>query len=375
MDVLHVHDLTRLTDQRGGTRISMFLPISHRGSQPGRHRVRLTKLLRQARDALLGDGMRVGQVDSLLGPAHQLLDLRSLWNQPGHGLALFLGPDEFRHFRLPVKLPEMVTMGDRFLIRPLLPLLTAAGHFYVMALTREEIRLFHCTRAALGEMTLDGLPLAVWLTMPRRRPRLHALPADLGEAGSVGFDGADNDGKPLVLQHFQRVDQALRELLADQQAPLVLAGPRHLQRLYHQANTYPDLVPAGVDGSPRDLNPDQLHHRAWPLAEPVLRRHQTAAASAYRTLKGTGRTSTDPAEIIAAAPQGRVEILFLPTTAAQRRPSREAGGPLIRLGDAPGRREQLDLAAVATLRHAGRVYDAPAGRLPDTDPVAAILRY
>jgi hypothetical protein len=40
------------------------------------------------------------------------------------------------------------------------------------------------------------------------------------------------DGKPLVLQHFQRVDQALRELLADlQQAPLVLAGARHLQRL------------------------------------------------------------------------------------------------------------------------------------------------
>lgn len=50
-----------------------------------------------------------------------------------------------------------------------------------MTLTREEIRLFHGTRFALGEMTLDGLPLAVWLTMPRRRPPLHALLADLGD--------------------------------------------------------------------------------------------------------------------------------------------------------------------------------------------------
>jgi len=39
-------------------------------------------------------------------------------------------------------------------------------------------------------MALDGLPLAVWLTMPRRRPLLHALLADRGEAGLVGFDGA-----------------------------------------------------------------------------------------------------------------------------------------------------------------------------------------
>jgi hypothetical protein len=33
-----------------------------------------------------------------------------------------------------------------------------------------------------------------------------------------------------VLQHFQRVDQVLRELRADQQGPLMLAGARHLQR-------------------------------------------------------------------------------------------------------------------------------------------------
>ena len=120
-----------------------------------------------------------------------------------------------------------------------------------MALTREEIRLFEGIRFALGEMALDGLPLAVWLTMPRRRPLLHALLADRGEAGLVGFDGADNDAEPLVLQHFQRVDQALRELLVDHQAPLVLASGRHLQGLYHRASTYPHLVLAGVDGSHR----------------------------------------------------------------------------------------------------------------------------
>jgi hypothetical protein len=159
MDVLHVHDLTQLTDQRGGTRISMFLPISRRGSQPGRHRVRLTNLLRHARDALHGDGMRAGHVDSLLGSAHQLLDLMSLRNQPGHGLALFLGPDEFRQFGLPVRLPELVTIGDS----PDTAAAAAADGRW--PLLRHDAHpggdsAVPRHRLALGEMTLDGLPLA-----------------------------------------------------------------------------------------------------------------------------------------------------------------------------------------------------------------------
>jgi hypothetical protein len=39
-------------------------------------------------------------------------------------------------------LPELVTVGDRFVVRPLLPLLSAGGHIYVTALSQDEIRLF-----------------------------------------------------------------------------------------------------------------------------------------------------------------------------------------------------------------------------------------
>jgi hypothetical protein len=138
--------------------------------------------------------------------------------------------------------------------------LNAGGHFYVLALSQDEIRLFH------------------------------------------GAD--DHDAKPLILQHFRRVDQALRELLAGDPTPVVLAGMRYLQAIYHQANTHPQLVPTGVDGSPRDTNPDQLHRQAWALVEPLLRSHETAAATGYRALQGTGRTSDTPGEVLAAARQG-----------------------------------------------------------------------
>ena len=79
--------------------------------------------------------------------------------------------------QVPLRLPELVTVGDRFVVRPLLPLLTAGGHFHLVALSQDEIRLFRGTRFGLDAVELDGLPLAVWLTMPRRQPQVHAFSA------------------------------------------------------------------------------------------------------------------------------------------------------------------------------------------------------
>lgn len=376
MDILNAHDLLRLADQRGGTRISIFLPTHGGGPQTERNRIRLKNQLRRVHHALRTDGMPSGLIEAVLEPGHRLLSLVGLWERPSDGLAVFVGPDGLHHLRVPLRLPELVTVGDRFVVRPLLPLLSAGGHFYVLALSQDDIRLFHGTRAGLDQVQLDGLPLAVWLTMPRRRPQVHAFLADRGGTGAraVFHGGEDYDAKPLILQHLRRVDQALRELLAGDQAPVVLAGVRYLQAIYHQANTHPQLVPAGIDGSPRDASPDQLHRRAWALVEPLLLGNESAAATGYRALQGTGRISNTPEEVFAAARQGRVETLFLRTDTPEWRTPAD-GEPLVLRTDTPTPSDQLDLAAVATLRHAGTVYAVPAARMPDANPVAATLRY
>lgn len=211
--------------------------------------------------------------------------------------------------------------------------------------------------------------------MPRRRPQVHAFLADRGGAGArTVFNGSDDAGpKMLVLQHFQRVDQALREVLGAGRAPLVLVGVRSMQALYRKANTYPELLAAGLDGSPRDISTEELHRRAWPLVEPVLRRDEAIAASAHRALQGTGRTCSEPADVVTAVQQGRVETLFLSTDTPEWRSGVDAE-PLIRLGNPLREVEQVDLAAVATLRYAGEVYAVPAVHMPGGDSVAATFR-
>jgi hypothetical protein len=111
MDILNAQDLARLAEQRGGTRVSLFLPTHRGGPQTDRNRIRLKNLLRHAHHALHTDGVRAGQIDAILEPGYHLLDLGRLRDQTSDGLALFLGPDGFRHLQVPLRLPELVTVG------------------------------------------------------------------------------------------------------------------------------------------------------------------------------------------------------------------------------------------------------------------------
>jgi hypothetical protein len=371
MDILNAHDLTALSDQRGGFRVSVFLPTHRAGPQTERNAIRLKNLLRQAEQTLIDDGVSAAATDQMLEPGRRLLDRARSWERLSDGLAVFLEPGGIRHFRVPLRLPELTAVGDRFLMRPLLPLLSAGGHFYALALSQDEIKLFRGSRYGLDEVVVEGLALAIWLTMPRRRAPVHAFVADRGGTGSRAvFHGIEDDTTPLVLQHFRRVDRALREVLQADAAPLVLAGVRSTQALYRQVNTYPALTGDGVDGNPWDLSLEQLHRHAWPLVEPVLCSAESIAAGAYRELRGTGRTCTDSMAVGAAALEGRIETLFVRTEAP--RPGKRT---VIRLHEHTGAVDHLDDAAISTLRHSGTVYAVPRDRMPDTSPMAATLRY
>ncbi len=87
-------------------------------------------------------------------------------------------------------------------------------------------------------------------------------------------------------------------------------------------------LPTGA-GSLEELGLLELHARAWAVVEPRFLRAQREAAATYHQLAGTGLTSRDPREIVRAAKEGRVEILFAarqPTGAGTRNGSPSPNG-------------------------------------------------
>lgn len=336
---LHPDELTRLAADRGEGRVSLFLPSRRGGSVPD-DRVRFTTLVLRVQDALRADGVSSKRVDTILGGVWDLIDDLWMWETAGQGLAVFASPESARCLRVSTPLPEFAAIGDRFSVGPLLPMLSTNAPFLVLVLTSDETRLFRGTRFVVDEIT----------------------------SGSLSFDC-----RTLLHQHFGQVDAAVREAAGKEKMPLVVLGTRHLQDLYRDVNTFPGLLLPTITGDLADLPPGTIHRRAWNVVEPELQAHEYAAADEYDAQRGTGRTVTEPAEVAAAAREGRIDTLFVSIEAT--RWGHHADEPLIvRLGDTATASELLDEAAVAVLRYSGSVISLPSHRMPEDAPMAALLR-
>ena len=378
MKELLAGDLLRLKKEAGGPRLSLFLPLSPGSPRSTKTRIRAKNLLTRAEQALRSDGLPSKTVTDLMDRVRRALDRARPLNDNHQGLAVFADADDVRTFDVPLRLPELAAIGDRFALTPLLPTINLQGRFFLLALTQDRIRLLEGTALTWEPVDLEGRELAAWTTMPPpRAPQVHAFLADRGGHGTRtvfhGVDSASNERKTRALQHFRGTDRALREVLGADQPPLLLAGGRPLQALYRAVSTYPNLLETGIHGNPELINPDQLHRQAWAIAEPELRRGSATALRRFRELQGTGRTLSDPEEIRQAAVDGQVETLLVGESACAWGAGH--GRSVLRLESTPRGEALLEATVVAALGSNGAVFVVPDADLPERTPNVAILRY
>ena len=385
-EILPRSDLQTLLAHRAEWCVSIYLGTHRAGAENQQDPIRLKNLLKTAEEQLVERGLRRTKAKDLLRPASDLIDNAEYWQFRGDGLALFLAPDLFRDFRSPMPFHELVVVGDRFEIKPLLPLLADSGHFFVLALSQKRNRLLLATRYSVRDVPTPHAPAnlddALRFDEPERQLQFHSrTPGPAGSRRRAMFHGhgdVSDDAKTYVLQYFRLVDRGLKDILRDERAPLVVAAVEFEQALYREANTYPHLLPTGVPGNPDEVASEELARAAWTVVEPVFRARRQAAAERFHALQAAGRGAGDLETVLPAAAQGRVDTLFAargrhvwgrfsPDTLELRR--NDANGP------APGDSDLLDDAARLTLATGGTVFVVDGAEMPNGGDLAALFRY
>ncbi|MGD8960429.1 MAG: hypothetical protein PVI27_11335, partial [Desulfobacteraceae bacterium] len=335
---------------------SLFMPTHRAGRETEQNPIRFRNLLRQAQEQLQARGLRPAQVQEMLKKPQRLLLDKAFWQRQSDGLAAFFSADAFHCFRLPLAFDELVVTAKRFLVKPLLPILTSDGLFFILALSQNQVRLLEGTRHTVDEIVPEGLLQSLAEAFPEP-PADKQLQFHTGTASGTGKRAAVFYGheisavtKDRLLRWFRTIDKSLQQLLTDSQAPLVLAGVDYLFPIYREANTYPHLVDQGIAGNPEGLRPEELHGPAWEIVEPLFRESREAAAARFQQLAGTGQTTTELQEALLAAHGGRVEVLFVPVGIqvwGRYNPQNDQ----LELHDAPeaGGENLLDLAAIESL--------------------------
>lgn len=380
-DLFRRKDIEMLMAPREAPCVSVFLPTHRMGPSTEQDPVRLKNLLADAESRLIDEGLRRPVARELLAPAVGLLNERPFWQHQSDGLALFLAKGWWHTYRLPLELPELTVVAKRFHVKPVVPLLMGDGHFYILAVSQNEIRLLEGSRQAVHEVDLEEVPRSLREALrfddPEKERLFHVTGREGGSAAVFHGHGIGGEvDKERTLRYLRLVDAGLGEVLSDQRAPLILAGVDYVRDMYREVTSYPALVEEGISGNPEHLRPEELHERAWTLVEPLFRRGEQEAAARYRELAGTGMATGDLQEGVAAAHQGRVEVLFV-ALSEERWGTLDAGIGRITVHDEPqpGDEDLLDLAVVRTLLGGGTVYAPPSDRMPSGTSVAAILRY
>lgn len=374
-------ELRKLSEQRGPGHVSIYMPTARKGVETLQGPVRLKNLLRKAQDQV--------SEEKLLEEAWSLVDNYEFWQHQDDGLALLISPSGTHKFQLPFPIEEELFVNDRFHLKPLM-----RGHmkndlFYLLTLSQRQIRLFEAHQFGLRSLALpDRIPKTLEEAMRYEDETRghHFSPGSQGRhAGGIapfsghGVDASDKENlKADVLMFFKQIDRGVMELIAAENAPLLLAGLDYLHPIYREANTYPHLIAdRGVHRAVDDMRPEELHELAWPVIEPMFEQDRENTLERFHTLRARGLASSDVREVVPAAMDGRVESLLVSVGDHQWgvfQPDTHRVELFHDRASAHGE-DLLDLAAVNTMLHGGWVMAVDKDRLPEQTRMAAVFRY
>lgn len=365
--------------------LSLYMPTFRMGEEVQQNPIRFKNLIREAEVQLRAYELRAPEIRELLdGLEARLLD-RDFWEHQSDGLATFHSPDLTRTFRVPLHFDELVMVSDRFHTKPLLPLLSEDGVFYILAISQGAVRLLQGSRDNVDEVTLGeevpgSLAEALKFDDPEATQQYHEITQTTSRSAQAIYHGhgvGTDDDKSNVVRYFQLVDKGLRPLLAGTEVPLVLAAVDYLHPLYHQANSFPGLLEEGLHGNPEERSAESLHEAAWKIVAPHFARKQRQALDQYRELAGTDQTSSDVQEIVPAAYAGRIDTLFVAAEGHQWGHYDPATNQVeVDGGQENGKREDLlDFAAGMTLLNGGSVYALDQEEIPAESLMAARFRF
>jgi hypothetical protein len=386
-------ELSGLLTQESGPFVSILMPVVHTGSDQNQNKILLKNLLRKADETLDKMDINRSQIDDMLAPVVALIENDSIFQ--GEGLALFLSsnPDSFRFYMIDTPLEEHVVAGDRFHIKPLMPLLINSKPFYLLLLSKRQARLLKGLSHHLREIDVPGIPEtiddALQLEAEGRnegvksvgasgRPDSPGTQAGIGgQVGSFAGHGAGElDEKEYFKQYFHLVDDAVANFLNGKTDPLILVAGEFLHPIYKQVNSYQHLVENGIIGNPTGFTALDLLERARAIVEPIFKEGQRVSAERYKEFLHKKQAANRPIEVLQAAYMGQIDSLFVPLGVEMWGTYDFDTNRLeVHSEQKPGDTDLLNLAAMQTVLNAGTVYAVPPEEMPDNSTIAAVYRY
>jgi hypothetical protein len=388
IDIPSLEEFKVLAQVKGETCVSLYLPTSPLGSGAKANRTAFNDLAKEALSQLKEAGIdkaRVSafeqQFDLLAGAEPDVQDqdkvrkqqhakpdpVDSFWHYQANGLAVLVTSGATRTFRLPNSPKPLAEVADRFHLTPLIRAMTSPHDVYVLALSKESVRLVHAF-ANFPPERLQVPGLAANAEEATRRPSVHVR-APRGHLQNLEGE------KVLLQQYVRKVEQAVYGVLAGRNTALVLAAAEPLASMFRSVNNYPGLVDEMIEGNPDQTTDVELEDAAFPILDRLYSRDLAAVIARYDELKPRLATA-DVSYAAHAATAGAIDQLLVDLDAVVPGLVSDVDGSVTyAASDDAETYSVVDEVARRALYSGARVMGARKEELPDRAPLIAILRY
>ncbi len=414
MKIISQNELEKLANHRDEHCISIFIPTHRAGKEVlnGEDAIRFKNQLQTVKNKLEDKNLDQRKVNQLLDQAQKLMDDSSFWHHQLEGLAVFISENHFSYHRVPIQLDEYCSINNSFYMMPLLPLFSGDGLYYVLALSKEKVRLLEGTRYYINELETDDTLQQGIIEVLKNYDFDNqiqnqsssqgggyigsggALPGGTKGGGGVnpsgnrgggnfhgqGDNSADQE-KHLLFEYFRNLNEGLSNYIKSDKVPIVLASVEHYQPIFQDAAKPFNyrIMEKGVVGNPDLEHPEKLHKESWKIVEPFFNEEREKSRRSYKDLAGTGKTSYHLDEIVSAAFSGRIDSLFV-AKGAHKWGSFKPDTQDVDIHEEfqEGDIDLISKSAVQTILNGGHTFVVDPNELPDkTVPteIVALMRY
>ncbi|MFN2459035.1 MAG: hypothetical protein ABR502_12610 [Chitinophagaceae bacterium] len=325
-------------------------------------------------------GLNKPSIEKLLNPVKELISNDEFWKLQSNGLALFVADGFFKYIRLTMTPTEEIIIENSFYVTPLIPAMTSKEFFYLLVISKKQVKLFIADAFGMQYIPVEGLLQHMDdVQAEDEETTLHTA----NRTGSGGPNFYEISGintvnsKANIATYLEAADDIIwKEILHNETAPLLLAGVEYLIPIYKSVTNYKNVWEDALTGSHEHEDTATLYHKAKEKMRPYFQQRVEKAIQIFGNQSATEFTSSIPSDVISATYYARVSHLFVQNGAHIWGTFNEANNELKFHDKQKAESEDLiDNAVVKTLATGGEVFLLEKEKMPADSVIAAIMRY
>lgn len=383
-------ELRTLAERTAGPCVTIYMRTHRAGPDIREDPIRLRDLLDESERRAEEHGLRTEDVRRIIQPARDLCDDQMFWRHQGDGLCLILGENAdgdggtMRVIKLASSPGELVAIGDRINVRPLVRERADGSKFFVVGLSMHRVFVLECFADSYRELDLTDIPKriedAVGYDYEQRSLQFHSQTAGNQGARPAQYHGqgrAGGEDRDELQTFLERVENGVEKLLhSDRRAPIVLAGVPELTAKFRKSSGLPNIADETLQGSVDIADLGDLHREALGVLGERFDEPRREAIERVNEALGHDRASVQIPAILEAAEHARIGTLIADCHRAIWGETDGAAGKVTTHDERqPGDEDLIDLAISRALASGAEVFPASEAELPADAPMAGELRF